>query len=89
MKQSEFSRYLDEREDAVQSPQDLSEFVALLEEAYRNGYWEKQDLVDYLGGIEGVTEAIDGLCMNYGYEYPHQPTWAWFARILRIAFAHS
>ncbi|GAB6052268.1 hypothetical protein JCM17960_10880 [Magnetospira thiophila] len=89
MEEPDFFDTIKELEKKITTPEELSEYVALLEEGYRAGAWETQTVMDYVGGIEGVLEGLDGLCKNYGYEYPEQPTWAWMGRILRIAFAHS
>ncbi|WP_046020293.1 hypothetical protein [Magnetospira sp. QH-2] len=80
---------LDRLEETIATPDELSDFVALLNRGYSEGLWEEQGVVEYLGGIEGVLDGLEGLCKNYGFEYPEQPSWAWFARILRVAFGHS
>ncbi|CCQ72492.1 hypothetical protein [Magnetospira sp. QH-2] len=89
MDEEAYFEVLHRLEEKVSSPEDLSEFVAFLEEGYLAGAWEEQDASEYVGGIQGVLNGLEGLCMNYGYEYPEQPSWAWFARILRVAFGHS
>ncbi|GAB6052270.1 hypothetical protein JCM17960_10900 [Magnetospira thiophila] len=89
MEEPDYFDLLDELEKKITTREELSEYVALLEEGYLAGAWEQQDADEYIGGIQGVLNGLDGLCKNYGYEYPEQPTWAWMGRILRIAFAHS
>ncbi|CCQ72498.1 hypothetical protein [Magnetospira sp. QH-2] len=89
MQPSKYPQYLDSMEEQVRSSEDLSKFVALLEEGYLAGAWEKQDIDDYLGGVQGILNGLEGFCANNGLEYPEQPTWAWMARILHAAFFHS
>ncbi|CCQ72493.1 hypothetical protein [Magnetospira sp. QH-2] len=89
MNDDKFFTKFDELEEKISTPDDLSEFVQFMEEGYLAGMWEQQDASEYVGGISGVLEGLEGLCKNYGYEYPEQPTWAWMGRILRVAFAHS
>ncbi|WP_420724826.1 DUF7660 family protein [Hwanghaeella sp. LZ110] len=77
--------------ESVQTHHDLANFIAELLHAYENGYFEEQDVVEYLNGFWGLTRALDSWSRNVGYgsEAPEQPDWRWVARLLHGAFHHS
>ena len=78
-------------QEAIQTREDLITFMSQLLEAYDDGYFEEQDVVEYLGGFWGLTCALDSWARNVGYGPgpPEQPDWRWVARLLHGAFYHS
>jgi len=77
--------------ESVKTHHDLAEFINELLDAYENGYFEEQDVVEYLSGFWGLTRALDSWTRNVGYGpgAPEQPDWRWVARLLHGAFYHS
>jgi len=76
---------------SVSNHHQLAEFIEELLEAYEDGYFEEQEITEYLGGLWGLTRALDSWLRNTGVAdgAPEQPNWSLIANLLHSAFYHS
>lgn len=75
--------------EKIKTREDLLEFVELLTFGVRKGFFEEQAVIDYVEGIYGVLDGLEGLCANNNVPCPDPPDWRLVGRILKAAFAHS
>ncbi|MCB2101397.1 MAG: hypothetical protein KDE22_11035 [Rhodobacterales bacterium] len=74
----------------IETREDLTHFVKMLNWGYENGLYEEQSVSDYLGGTCGLLMSLDSWYRNRGKtESPDEPTWTMFAEILLASFYHS
>jgi len=78
---------LTEQLNSISSRQELVEFIMALIADYENNSasWENKDLPNYLDGLAGWTQDMQGYFHNIGEEMPEQPSWALFAAMLLAA----
>lgn len=75
--------------EKIETRGDLARFVALLAEGIQAKAFEDQGLVDYVDGIYGVVDGLEGLAKNTGIPNPDPPDWKLVGRILFYGFYHS
>lgn len=75
--------------ERIETRDDLVKFIALLSEGIEAKAFEEQGLIDYIDGIYGVVDGLDGLAKNTGIPNPDPPDWKLVGRILLYGFYHS
>jgi hypothetical protein len=84
-----FSDELDAKLENIKTRDDLAQFVRMLLRGVNNEMFEDQGLPDYISGLYGVINGLDGLEKNTGIPNPDPPDWKLLGRILLYAFYHS
>lgn len=75
---------LHEKLNTIKDRTDLADFVDALIADYENDLagWENADLQSFLQAISEWIRSMDCAYKNVGKEFPANPTWDMFARIL-------
>ncbi len=84
-----FRKKMKQRRDSVSTREELSEYADFLADGYQKGFFEEQPVSEYVGGVAGVVDGLEGIYMNRSQKMPEEPTWNMMAIILTAAFAHS
>jgi hypothetical protein len=77
--------------DAIQSRQDLADFVRLLaaDLDQNRRSWENDDLKSFLETMAAWIDDLDGYYRNAGEPLPEAPTWCLFGQILAAASVYE
>jgi hypothetical protein len=82
-------RALQTKAAKVKTRADLATFIGALRADLAKGQWDNSDLDNYLSGLEGITQDIDGAFQNRGEQLPKEPTWGLVAVLLLSAIDYD